>query len=149
MTKDTNVGASIMANAASKGYLKEVKRCLDMGVDPNGTCISEHSALGLACVSGHEQVVELLLERGANPNVVLCNNIEFQESGDLSLHMFSSGGFDLFQKRGESCRGGMSSGLLHIASKKNDWNLEQPLIWRTRQMLLHPFTQHLAMVMIK
>ena len=128
MTKDTNVGASIMANAASKGHLKEVKRCLDMGVDPNGTCISEHSALSLACASGHEQVVELLLARGANPNGVLCNNIEFQESGDLSLHMFSSGGFDLFQKRKKGCRGGMSSGLLHIASKKNDADIVKLLL---------------------
>ncbi|HYO13926.1 MAG TPA: ankyrin repeat domain-containing protein [Thermoanaerobaculia bacterium] len=58
-----------LRRAASAGDLAKVKELLDKGVDANAANQYGGTALAFACDKGHTEVVKLLLERGANPNV--------------------------------------------------------------------------------
>jgi len=68
-----------LLNACESGRLATVGKLLSIGVDPDGNADSvtyffdEDQAceppLFLACWYGHAKIVELLLEKGANPNV--------------------------------------------------------------------------------
>jgi hypothetical protein len=68
-----------LLNACESGRLATVEKLLSIGVDPDGNADSvtyffdEDQAceppLFLACWYGHAKIVELLLEKGANPNV--------------------------------------------------------------------------------
>jgi outer membrane protein assembly factor BamB len=62
-------GAERLWHSARSGDLETVKRVLDAGVDVNSATTYQSTALSFACDRGHLQVVELLLSRGANPNV--------------------------------------------------------------------------------
>jgi hypothetical protein len=55
--------------AARKGDAATVKAFLDKGVDVNTKTRYGATALSYACDKGHTEVVRLLLERGANPDV--------------------------------------------------------------------------------
>ena len=55
--------------AARKGDIAAVKAFLDKGVDVNAKTQYGATALSYACDKGHTELVKLLLERGANPNV--------------------------------------------------------------------------------
>jgi hypothetical protein len=55
--------------AARKGDVAAVKAFLDKGVDVNAKTHYGATALAYACDKGHTELVRLLLERGANPNV--------------------------------------------------------------------------------
>src|ERR1044071_7845592 len=55
--------------AARKGDVAAVKAFLDKGVDVNTKTRYGATALSYACDKGHTEVVRLLLERGADPNV--------------------------------------------------------------------------------
>lgn len=55
--------------AARKGDAAAVKAFLDKGVDVNAKSNYGATALSFACDKGHTEVVRLLLERGADPNV--------------------------------------------------------------------------------
>jgi outer membrane protein assembly factor BamB len=55
--------------AARTGDVTAVATELDAGVDVNAATTYQSTALSFACDRGHEEVVRLLLERGANPNV--------------------------------------------------------------------------------
>jgi ankyrin repeat protein len=55
--------------AARKGDVAAVKAFLDKGVDVNAKTQYGATALAYACDKGHTELVKLLLERGANPNV--------------------------------------------------------------------------------
>jgi ankyrin repeat protein len=55
--------------AARKGDVAAVKAFLDKGVDVNAKTQYGATALSYACDKGHTEVVRLLLERGADPNV--------------------------------------------------------------------------------
>src|ERR1700754_25857 len=55
--------------AARKGDAAAVKAFLDKGTDVNAKTNYGATALSYACDKGHTEVVRLLLERGADPNV--------------------------------------------------------------------------------
>ncbi|XZE18559.1 PQQ-binding-like beta-propeller repeat protein [Pirellulaceae bacterium SH449] len=58
-----------LRSATVDGNLNEVRACIEERVDVNEPSRYGVTALALACDHGHEQIVELLLEAGANPNV--------------------------------------------------------------------------------
>ena len=63
--------------AARDGDCEEVQRLLDDQQWPAAVLsrfgqASGYTALGLACNRGHIEVALLLLERGADPNVLIC-----------------------------------------------------------------------------
>lgn len=55
--------------AATKGNVAVVRDLLDAGVPVDSPSEYGATALSFACDKGHAEVVKLLLERGANPNV--------------------------------------------------------------------------------
>jgi ankyrin repeat protein len=55
--------------AARKGDVAAVKAFLDKGIDVNAKTHYGATALAYACDKGHTELVKLLLERGADPNV--------------------------------------------------------------------------------
>jgi len=62
-------GAERLWAAAKAGDLVAVAKELDAGVDVNAATAYQTTALSFASDRGHTDVVRLLLERGANPNV--------------------------------------------------------------------------------
>lgn len=58
-----------LLDAAAEGDLARVKALLDAGVDVNTANRYGATALTFACDKGHTEVVRVLLERGADPNV--------------------------------------------------------------------------------
>lgn len=62
-------GAERLWEAARAGDIAAVNRELDAGVNVNATTAYQLTALSYASDHGHLEVVRLLLERGANPNV--------------------------------------------------------------------------------
>jgi len=65
----THEGADRLWDAARTGSLEAVKKELDAGVDVNAATAYQSTALCFASDRGHEEVVKLLLDKGANPNV--------------------------------------------------------------------------------
>jgi ankyrin repeat protein len=63
-----NQGEDFLA-AARKGDVAAIKGFLDKGVDVNTKSRYGATALSFACDKGHVEVVKLLLERGADPDV--------------------------------------------------------------------------------
>jgi len=62
-------GAERLWQAARTGAVAAVQAELDAGVDVNAATEYQSTALSFACDRGHAEVVKLLLERGANPNI--------------------------------------------------------------------------------
>ncbi|KAI9652384.1 MAG: hypothetical protein M1829_001659 [Trizodia sp. TS-e1964] len=58
----------ILAKHARLGNLEMVRYLLDAGADTRGVCGRDANPLIVACRRCHEEVVDLLLERGADPN---------------------------------------------------------------------------------
>ena len=58
-----------LCTAAAQGDLLQVKRFIDFGVNPNSGDYDLRTALHVSAAEGHEQVVELLLQAQANPNI--------------------------------------------------------------------------------
>ncbi|XP_053149059.1 cyclin-dependent kinase 4 inhibitor B-like [Hemicordylus capensis] len=56
-----------MANAAARGDLENVRRLLDCGADPNAVNFFGRTPIQVMMM-GSPRVVELLLQRGADPN---------------------------------------------------------------------------------
>lgn len=55
--------------AAEEGNILKVKEALETGCQPDDTLnVGDRTALLLASMNGHTEVVQLLLERGADPN---------------------------------------------------------------------------------
>jgi hypothetical protein len=67
--KPADARADALWEAARKGDAPTVKQLLDAGVDVNSKFRYGATALSYACDRGHLDVVRLLLERGADPNV--------------------------------------------------------------------------------
>jgi len=57
-----------LCQAASEGYVTDVRRLLAAGVDANATMMFRHSALHLAAAKNYVEVVQMLLKAGANVN---------------------------------------------------------------------------------
>ena len=68
-----NNSRTILMSASSKGYQDIVELCINHNCDLNITDRFGWTALTLACVFDHVNIVELLLNAGANPNVKFGN----------------------------------------------------------------------------
>jgi len=62
--------SGILAEAASRGDMSEVRALLGMGVNPDEPHENGQTALGFATLLGHVELIEILCEAGANPNLV-------------------------------------------------------------------------------
>jgi ankyrin repeat protein len=60
---------SALVDAASKGNNQMLKELMDKGTPVNGLDQFGNSALTAACYGGQTDVVKLLLQKGANPNI--------------------------------------------------------------------------------
>ena len=69
---------SALVDAATLGYVESVQKLLDLGINPNAPSVFQNMALCKAAKNGHLDVVNVLLERGADPDVV-------GEKSDVSL----------------------------------------------------------------
>ena len=67
MSSGTSKGVSKLNNAARRGKKDLVVELLDQGVDPNqfSDSVEPKSPLMVACENGHDEIVELLVARGA------------------------------------------------------------------------------------
>ena len=67
MSSSTSKGVSKLNNAVRRGDKDRVVELLDQGVDPNqfSDSVEPKSPLMVACENGHDEIVELLVERGA------------------------------------------------------------------------------------
>ena len=61
---------SALVDAATLGYVESVQKLLDLGINPNAPSVFDNTALCKAARNGHLDVVNVLLERGADPDVV-------------------------------------------------------------------------------
>ena len=61
---------SALVDAATLGYVESVQKLLDLGINPNAPSVFQNTALCKAARNGHLDVVNVLLERGADPDVV-------------------------------------------------------------------------------
>ncbi|MEM7473797.1 MAG: PQQ-binding-like beta-propeller repeat protein, partial [Planctomycetota bacterium] len=67
--KSNDPRAKILFTAAREGNVTQIKKLLDEGLDVNSGNAYGATALMFACSKGQKEVVELLLERGADPNL--------------------------------------------------------------------------------
>ncbi len=67
--RNQNDAAEMLWQAARTGDLEQVRKSLDSGTPVDARTPYDSTALCFACDRGHLEVVRLLLERGADPNV--------------------------------------------------------------------------------
>jgi len=72
-------------DAATRGDLADVKRHLQRGADVNATDIAFHTPLHYAAREGHTEIVKLLINSGADMNVVV-RRTSFTRHGFTPLH---------------------------------------------------------------
>jgi len=63
------ITADVFRRAARNGDLETVKKAIESGIEVDAKSAYGATALFFACDRGHEEVVNFLLEKGANPNV--------------------------------------------------------------------------------
>jgi serine/threonine-protein phosphatase 6 regulatory ankyrin repeat subunit B len=95
MTKAENTAKNTkLVRATMRGDLAAVKRYLDEGADINAY-YNNATGLMYASQNGHTEVVRLLLDRGANPNLGKLEYPSTQlQPGQISTSSFSSGGLE-------------------------------------------------------
>lgn len=62
------LGVELIEESA-KGNERDVKQCLDYGADVNFKHYDKRTALHLACVEGHLEIVQILLDAGADTDI--------------------------------------------------------------------------------
>ncbi len=91
-----------LMNAARRGDLEAVERLLDGGAEVDSTDRYGSTALAAAAVNGQREVVRLLLERGADPNLAesfygarpLDTALFFADRRDVALLLLAHGAED-------------------------------------------------------
>jgi len=68
LTKEIIRNSEDMAESAFDGDIEDVKRLLEKGFHIDSTEENDHSALSEAACQGHNELVQFLLENGADPN---------------------------------------------------------------------------------
>ncbi len=68
--KDTSGQTALMSAAAPYGYADVVQNLLDRGADLHAKGYKGKTALTQAAENGNEEIVQILLDRGSNPNLV-------------------------------------------------------------------------------
>ena len=63
------ISADVFRRAARNGDLVTVKQAIEAGIDVDAKSAYGATALFFACDRGHEEVVNFLLEKGADPNI--------------------------------------------------------------------------------
>lgn len=69
IAREQNKAAEKLVDAALYGNLKKVQELIASGVDVNAVSSSDRTALSLAIQGGHIQVIQAMLDAGANPNL--------------------------------------------------------------------------------
>lgn len=64
----------VFYNACAKNYVQLTKAILSAGADPDHASIKGNTPLIIACDEGNQDIVELLLKAGANPNQANTEN---------------------------------------------------------------------------
>ena len=64
-----DISADVFRRAARNGELATVKQAIEAGIDVDAKSAYGATALFFACDRGHEEVVNFLLEKGADPNI--------------------------------------------------------------------------------
>lgn len=95
---------SSLLNAAKEGNVNEVKKALDNGADVNHVSEKGSTALMLASMGGHLGVVELLISKGADVNIITNTSALVSAAGlgryDIVKYLIDHGA-DVNQKVGE------------------------------------------------
>jgi hypothetical protein len=66
-------GRTPLWHAAADNDLRQLRRLLKAGAEPNVGDLERLTPLYIAAYNGHAEAVELLLQHGADPNLVDCN----------------------------------------------------------------------------
>jgi CubicO group peptidase (beta-lactamase class C family) len=106
-TNSASSSKTAVARAARNGELDDMKRLLDAGADINAPCIYGLTPLQLARLSGHKELAEFLIQRGANAAAPLPKREEIVDAlltdrvspkGAAVAVLVSRDGTILFQK---------------------------------------------------
>lgn len=120
----------ILQNCAEKGNVDLIKKCLEKGADPNARNSARGTALTLAAAAGHAQVVQLLIDNGAQ-----VNQIDPEDEKDATaLHKAAEKGRRevvqvlLANGANVNVKDFWGNGPLNRAAKRNDTVLTQMLL---------------------
>lgn len=109
---------SALARACSYGYLSTAKRLLEWGISPNARGIDcNNTALAYACYSGNSELVQLLLEKGADP-LEICHGGQHAIYKALCAKPFNPAVAELMLQLGNDINGGYQDFLVPLAQAK-------------------------------
>lgn len=109
---------SALARACSYGYLSTAKRLLEWGISPNARGIDcNNTALAYACYSGNSELVQLLLEKGADP-LEICYGGQHAIYKALCAKPFNPAVAELMLQLGNDINGGYQDFLVPLAQAK-------------------------------
>ncbi|KAK8115924.1 Ankyrin repeat-containing protein [Apiospora sp. TS-2023a] len=121
-----------LASHAGRGNLAMVRWLLDTkGIHPNGPAAEEpwHSALGEACLWGHADMVELLLERGADVDMPRHHGV-WRSPLRQALLKNHTGIVRTLLERGAKVEGSYGDNLVRLAFRKENAELVRLLMER-------------------
>ncbi len=104
-----------MCDAAGKGDVDEVRRLLDAGANVDGTDYAGMTALQNAALTVEPEVVRLLLERGADPEITAGD-------GDTALLTAVAGGWNRFTSAQEEGAAEMIRAIVDAGAKLDAQN---------------------------